>query len=335
MSFFNSHHKLFGVATLMFVVLTLFVAILPALNNQAAVRPLPDAQPLSAQAARGKAVFVSNGCVACHSQQVRNVDMDRVWGNRPSIAADYAGNTRMDFWRNTATLMGTERTGPDLTDVGTRQPGREWNLVHLFNPRIVVKESVMPAYPFLFRYTEAPAAEDVVVSVPPAHMQGRNGKIVATAEALDLVAYLQSLKQAKLPEAENIPAFLYKTEKKAGISAGREDTPAADGEALYMANCSACHQANGEGLAGAFPPLKGSRIVTGGDLRLYVDIIMNGYDARPEYAAMTAVGTNQGWTEHEVAAIINYERSSWGNDAPAVSVEEIKELLDSIQQRSE
>ena len=94
----------------------------------------PNAEPLSEQAIKGKAIYIANGCVACHTQQVRNVDMDKVWGTRPSIAADYAGNNRTDFWRNTATLMGTERTGPDLTNIGNRQPSIDWNLVHLYNP---------------------------------------------------------------------------------------------------------------------------------------------------------------------------------------------------------
>ncbi len=86
--------------------------------------PLPNVLPLSDEAAKGKAIYVANGCVAtCHSQQVRNVDMDKVWGTRPSIAADYAGIHRTDFWRNTATLMGTERTGPGSNAiVGNRQP---------------------------------------------------------------------------------------------------------------------------------------------------------------------------------------------------------------------
>jgi cytochrome c oxidase cbb3-type subunit 2 len=83
----------------------------------------------------GKNVYIANGCVGCHTQQVRNVDMDKVWGERPGIAADYAGIKRTDFWRNTATLMGTERTGPDLTNIGKRQSSLAWNLLHLYTGR--------------------------------------------------------------------------------------------------------------------------------------------------------------------------------------------------------
>ncbi|MEO6637043.1 MAG: cbb3-type cytochrome c oxidase subunit II, partial [Ginsengibacter sp.] len=118
MNFFDDHKRLFRTALFLFVGLTIVVAIMPALNNQKNNAPLPNAIPLSAEAMAGKNLFIANGCVACHTQQVRNIDMDKMWGSRPNIAADYAANTRTDVWRNTATLMGTERTGPDLTNIG-------------------------------------------------------------------------------------------------------------------------------------------------------------------------------------------------------------------------
>lgn len=328
MELFDNHKKLFGTAALFFAGLTIPVAILPAVWNQDNNQPLPAAVALSPDAVKGKAIFIANGCVACHTQQVRNVDMDKMWGSRPSLAADYADNHRTDVWRNTATLMGTERTGPDLTDIGNRQPGKDWNLVHLYNPRIVVKESIMPAYSWLFTIKKEPSASDVIVNVPAPYLYGKEGKVVATKDALYLVAYLQSLKQTRLPDGSDVPAFLYKKEeKKAAGTAGTEP----DGKALYTASCQSCHQANGEGLPGAFPPLKGSAVVTGDNLELYVDIIMNGYDARAEYGAMAAVGTNMEWTEHEVAAVINYERSSWGNSGKKVTPEEIKKIMDFVK----
>ncbi|MGN6292408.1 MAG: cytochrome c [Chitinophagaceae bacterium] len=329
MELFDNHKKLFGTAALFFVGLTVLVAVMPAIRNQNMNQPLPGAEPLSADAIKGKALFVANGCVACHTQQVRNIDMDKTWGSRPSLAADYADIRRTDLWRNTATLMGTERTGPDLTDIGNRQPSKDWNLVHLYNPRIVVKESIMPAYPWLFAVKKEPSKSDVVVNVPAEYLDGQEGKVVATRDAMYLIAYLQSLKQTKLPDGTAAPAFLYKKEEKktAGAAAGTEP----DGQAIFTANCQSCHQANGEGLPGAFPPLKGSSVVLGDNLEMYVDIIMNGYDAKAEFGVMPPVGTNMQFTEHEVAALINYERTSWGNNGKKVTPEEVKKIVDFVK----
>ncbi len=329
MNFSDNHNRLFLAAFSLFAVLTLFVAIVPALENDKNNAPLPGAPTLSEEAEKGKAIYISNGCVACHTQQVRNVDMDRVWGTRPGIPADYAAIKRTDFWRNTATLMGTERTGPDLTNAGVRQPGREWNLVHLFNPRIVVGSSVMPSYPWLFEFKEQAAEGDVEVALPDEH--SRPGHVlVAKKEALYLVAYLQSLKQAPLPDGTEDPVFLYKKEAPVQAEAAGGDVPQADGKALYAMHCQACHQENGEGLKGAFPPLKGSPVVQDQDPELMLRIIMQGYDAHPEYASMPPVGANSQLTADEIAAIMNHERTSWGNNAPKVTTRDIEALLSKL-----
>jgi len=58
---------------------------------------------------------------------------------------------------------------------------------------------------------------------------------------------------------------------------------------------------------------------------------MKGYDPRPEYAAMPAVGTNALLTPEQVAALINHERSSWGNSAEPVTAEQVKAIMDKIK----
>lgn len=330
MEFFNNHIKLFGTALALFVGLTIMVAILPAINNQQNNAPLPNAVELSEEAFLGKQSYIANGCVACHTQQVRNVDMDKVWGKRPGIAADYAGVTRTSLWINTATLMGTERTGPDLTNVGSRQPSVAWNLLHLYQPRAVVDQSIMPAYPWLFEIKNNLEETDVEVIVPEEFRKNVNGKIVASKEVMNLIAYLQSLKQTALPDGKPTADFLYK--KQESLSPKNEQSSMLpDGQLLYATNCQACHQANGEGLKGAFPPLKGSEIVTGEDVELFVNIIMLGYDARPEYATMNAVGTDNNLTPEEVTAIINHEKTNWGNNAKPVTVEEVSKIIDFIK----
>ena len=330
MELFDNHKTLYSTALGLFLLLTLGVAILPAVSNEQNNAPLPDAPVLSEDAVKGKALFVANGCVACHTQQVRNVEMDKIWGERPGIAADYADNHRTDLFHNTATLMGTERTGPDLTNVGKRQPSRDWQLVHLFNPRTVVEQSIMPAYTWLFDIKDSLQEGDVVVSVPEAFLAAPHQKVVASREALQLVAYLQSLQQVKLPDGKS-PLFLYKREKPVDNNGGG---PAAlNGAELYANNCQSCHQPNGEGLKGAFPPLKGSKIVLNDDPELMVDIIMNGYSGRVQegFGEMPAVGTLNKLSAAEVAAIMNHERSSWGNNSRKVTEEQVKALMEKVK----
>ena len=171
------------------------------------------------------------------------------------------------------------------------------------------------------------------MAIPPHFMKGKKGKVIATKEALQLVAYIQSLKQAPLPEGTKPKEFLYNKQGEVvkDILSKKDGTPDMNGKTLYTANCQNCHQENGAGLPGAFPPLKGSNVVTGDNLELYVDIIMNGYDARADYGVMAAVGNNMKFTEKEVAAIINYERTSWGNTGKQVTPEEIKKIMDFVK----
>lgn len=326
MNLFNNHIRLFGLATALFLLLSIVVAILPAINNQNNNAPLPGTEELTGAELAGKKVYIENGCVACHSQQVRNVAMDNGWGERPSVAADYANSNRMSWWMNSATLMGTERTGPDLTNIGNRLPSEDWHLVHLYNPRIVVEESIMPAYPWLFEIKTRADEGDRVVNIPPS-TEGTGDVVVATEKALQLVAYLKSLKQVSLPTGFESTAFLYQKEKSPSAGAGPAIEQELDGAKLYAANCQACHQANGEGLPGAFPPLKGSKIVLDKNPETLIDIVMNGYDAREEFAKMPAIGKQNKLSAAEIAAIINHERTQWGNDARRIPVSEVEDII--------
>lgn len=329
MNFYSNHKLLFGSALAFFVFLTVNIAILPALQNQEVFKPLPNAKKLTPDEAAGKALYVANGCIACHTQQVRSVEMDKVFGSRPNVPADYAGNQRTDVWRNTANLLGSERTGPDLTNIGERQPSKDWHLLHLYQPRSVVEQSIMPAFQWLFEEKEYLDKGDVEVKVPEKYLAHKFKKIVASKEALQLVAYLQSLKQTKLPDGTLAPEFLYKQTEKASATVAAGALP--DGAELYSGNCVACHQSTGLGLPGAFPPLKGSPVVLGDDLKLYVTIIMKGYNGRPGYGVMPPIGTNANFTPEMVTALMNHERSSWGNAAKPVTLEEVKKIYDEIK----
>jgi cytochrome c oxidase cbb3-type subunit 2 len=336
MEIYNNHKILFTVALCFYILLTLFVAVFPAIDNQNHNGPLPGSRPLTAQETEGKAVFIAEGCTACHTQQVRDLDMDKMWGSRPGIAADYARITRTDFWRNTATLMGSERTGPDLTNIGVRQTSSDWHFLHLYNPRSVVPASVMPAYPWLYEVKDYAYPGDLVVNVPEEFKKGIKGKIVASEKALALVAYLKSLKQVTLPDGRPVPVFLYGNKTPSAVSnpdAAGSGKPQFDGGALYAANCQACHQENGEGLAGAFPPLKGSKVVLDDDPDVQITIIMKGYSGRvgEGFGIMPPVGTNNNLKPEEITAIINHERGSWGNNSRKVTPDQVQKIIASLK----
>jgi cytochrome c oxidase cbb3-type subunit II len=168
--------------------LAIFMGVIPGMT-MSATRPGPGVVPLGAAAQRGRDVYVAEGCSYCHTQQVRPLAQDRVFG-RPSTGGDYAYAT--------PELLGSERNGPDLSNIGARQPSDVWQEIHLYQPRALVAGSIMPAYKWLFTLKDRADPGDVVVSVPPAYAPA--GKVVvATQGALDLVAYLKSLKQAALP----------------------------------------------------------------------------------------------------------------------------------------
>jgi len=105
---------------------------------------------------------------------------------------------------------------------------------------------------------------------------------------------------------------------------------AQDGKALY-ARCTACHQENGKGIANAFPPLAGSSWVTGPASRP-IAIVLHGVQGPLKVGTATyngvmiAYGTGQPMTDAEVAAVVTYIRTSWGNKASAVTAAQVAQV---------
>jgi len=151
-------------------------------------QPPPGLKPYTEVQLQGRQSYIANGCIYCHSQQPRDIkqapDALRGWG-RASVASDYAYDTPH--------LLGTMRTGPDLLNIGARQPSRDWHLGHLYAPRAYTPGSIMPPYPYLFEVRQGTAQPgEVVVNLPPAY--AKPGQVViAKAEVLALVDYLLSL----------------------------------------------------------------------------------------------------------------------------------------------
>jgi mono/diheme cytochrome c family protein len=99
------------------------------------------------------------------------------------------------------------------------------------------------------------------------------------------------------------------------------------GATLYRTSCATCHQANGMGVPGAFPPLAGDPVVTADDPTKHIEIILYGLRGKAingvDYATIMPPFSEQ-LSDEEVAAIINHERTSWGNNAPTVTPEDVQ-----------
>ena len=106
-----------------------------------------------------------------------------------------------------------------------------------------------------------------------------------------------------------------------------QGTHSADtGRDLYIVNCSACHQAGGEGLPGVVPPLRGSGVVNKDDAAKHIHIVLDGMQgARAGGVAYTGVMPPFAGTlgDAAIADIINYERTSWGNHGKTVTAAQV------------
>lgn len=99
------------------------------------------------------------------------------------------------------------------------------------------------------------------------------------------------------------------------------------GARVFAANCQSCHGADGAGVAGTFPPLAGDPVVNGADADAHVRIVLHGLSAKTiggtHYAAQMPPFAAQ-LSDDEIAAVVDHERTSWGNHGPTVTPEEVK-----------
>ena len=91
-----------------FSMLSIGVAVMPAYNLQKKTMSSDGSPKLTRLQTAGLHTYIAEGCVACHTQQVRNIEMDKTWGDRPSIASDYAAaKKRMGFWQQSPSILGS------------------------------------------------------------------------------------------------------------------------------------------------------------------------------------------------------------------------------------
>jgi len=228
---------------LFFVLSVVLLAVWPGRVLEQQTRAMAPEHSLvsSRSEQRGRVVYSREGCAYCHTQQVRYLAADATRFGAPTLAWE----TRFDYPQ----LWGTRRIGPDLSRIGGTR-SEDWHLAHLYAPRTVVSDSVMPAYRALFDGS------------PDRPRQ----------EARDLVAYLDSLGRARElagPEAEAAArakcacpddemlqmAFSApmlnphpaRPRPAGGVPVLATTADLARGQSLYASNCASCHGSHGEG----------------------------------------------------------------------------------------
>ncbi len=156
-----SHEKIETNNFLMIVLILLvllvggLVEIVPLFFQKSTTEPIKGIQPYTALQLAGRDVYIREGCYNCHSQMIRPFRAETLRYGHYSVAGESVYDHPFQW--------GSKRTGPDLARVGGRYSD-EWHRIHLNNPRDVVPESNMPAYPWL--------AKDLVDHASlPAHMK--------------------------------------------------------------------------------------------------------------------------------------------------------------------
>jgi cytochrome c oxidase cbb3-type subunit 2 len=180
------------IATIIVVSIAGLVQIVPLFFQHTTTEPSPGVAPYTALRLAGRDIYQREGCVGCHSQQIRTLRSEVERYGPYSLAGESVFDRPF--------LWGSKRTGPDLARVGARYSD-DWHRIHLRNPRDVVPESNMPGYPWLqksaadassiqshmvaMRRLGVPYTDEMIAQAP----KDLEGKTEEDA----LIAYLQGL----------------------------------------------------------------------------------------------------------------------------------------------
>ena len=168
------------------------VEIVPLYYSSQITTPAPGIKPLPALELEGRDIYVREGCYNCHSQMVRPLRAETERYGHYSLAGESVYDHPFQF--------GSKRTGPDLARVGGRYSD-EWHRLHFNNPRDVVPESNMPAFPWLARSAidgsitpkRMQTLRRLGVPYTDADIAGASEAVAGKTELDALVAYVQSL----------------------------------------------------------------------------------------------------------------------------------------------
>jgi cytochrome c oxidase cbb3-type subunit II len=124
------------------------VEIVPLFFQRSTTQPVAGLKPYTALQLAGRDVYIREGCYNCHSQMIRPFRAETLRYGHYSMAGEFVYDHPFQW--------GSKRTGPDLHRVGGKYSD-EWQRIHLMNPRDLVPESNMPAYPWLATRVVEPA----------------------------------------------------------------------------------------------------------------------------------------------------------------------------------
>ncbi|MBD8596116.1 MULTISPECIES: cytochrome-c oxidase, cbb3-type subunit II [unclassified Pseudomonas] len=166
--------------------------IVPLFFQDVTTLPVEGMKPRPALELEGRDVYIANGCVGCHSQMIRPFRAETERYGHYSVAGE-------SVWDHPF-LWGSKRTGPDLARVGGRYSD-DWHRAHLNNPRDLVPESIMPAYPFLadtkidgqLTGKKMEVLRSLGVPYTDADIASASDAVKGKTEMDALVAYLQGL----------------------------------------------------------------------------------------------------------------------------------------------
>ena len=195
----SSKHQLIEKNAGLLMILVILVAsvgglveIVPLFFQQSTTQPVPGLKPYTALQLAGRDVYLREGCYNCHSQMIRPFRAETERYGHYSVAGEFVYDHPFQW--------GSKRTGPDLHRVGGRYSD-EWHRVHLDDPRAVVPESNMPAYPWLAQTLlkeneigrHMQAMKTVGVPYTDAEIANAAQEVKGKTEADALIAYLQVL----------------------------------------------------------------------------------------------------------------------------------------------
>ncbi|SFX24044.1 cytochrome-c oxidase, cbb3-type subunit II [Marinospirillum alkaliphilum] len=166
--------------------------IVPLFFQDETTKPVEGLKPVNALQLEGRDVYIREGCYTCHSQMIRPFRAETERYGHYSVAGEFVYDHPFQW--------GSKRTGPDLARVGGRYSD-DWHYAHMYNPRDVVPESIMPSYPWLNyrvldgRHTATKMERLRMLGVPytDEDIAGAADMVRGKTEMDALVAYLQQL----------------------------------------------------------------------------------------------------------------------------------------------